>query len=80
MLPYEFPWWYVPLIYFILFMLYGGIGVLAGALFTYVLTTRHRAESSALSASQRLTFVLLGGLAGGAVQYTVVSLYAHYAW
>lgn len=80
MYPIEFPWWFVLVMYFVIFLLYGGIGILVGCFFAYLLTTRDRPKGNSYSGSQRFTFLLVGGLLGGAVQYTVVSTYVSSAW
>jgi hypothetical protein len=67
MFTFEAPWWYVPLMYFIIFMIYGGIGILVGSLVAYGLTKRSRPEGGAPSGSRTFSFVIVGSLVGGAV-------------
>jgi hypothetical protein len=75
----ELPWWFVLLIYFVIFMLYCGIGILLGALCACLLTARTRPENRSPTRFERLAPLLVGGLAGGAVQCIAVSIFVSYA-
>lgn len=73
------PWRVSMLLGVVLFLLYVGVRILAGTLFAYVLTVRTRPDSSSMSGSRRLAYVLLGSLLAGAVQLTCVGLISTYA-
>jgi hypothetical protein len=75
----ELPWWLYCCFTSVIFMLYGGIGSLIGALCAYLLTARTRPESRSPMRSERLAPLLVGGLAGGAVQHIAVSVFFSYA-
>ncbi len=74
MYSFDFPWWFIALVYLIIFMAYFGIGALIGFTATCALLANSERRGLRRSRLRKVGISLLGALAGGAVNLLIALL------
>lgn len=74
MYSFDFPWWFIALVYLLIFMAYFGIGALIGFAASYALLANSERRDVRRSRPRRFGLSLPGALAGGAVNLLIALL------